>query len=256
MITLFSTCKPFTGIYRDIQFNAFRSWAQLKPVPNVVIFGDDEGTKFACETCGFTHIPKIKSFTFNERYEGEGKKKATKPSIPVMFKVVQELTDYFDLFVYVNSDILLTNLARQMECVASTFKEFLFVGQRYNVDVVGSLDFSKNWIEPLRKRGKLHPPCGIDYIGFTRGLWKNIPDFSVGYVGFDNYLVHTALERGIPVVDGTQTTLVFHQNHPLRKRKDAGDQHNLDTWGKNPWEVGGQISEATWILNEGGVWRK
>jgi len=255
MITLFSTCKPFTGVYRDIQHNALRSWAQLRPQPSVILYGDDEGTARAAAMCGFTHVPKVKSRTFTERDANGPKRKATKPSIPAMFTDAENRAPG-DLLVYVNSDMLLTNLTAEMLRVWYHFSQFLFVGQRYNVDVKGPLDFNRNWIEPLRARGELHLPCGIDYIGFTEGLWKTLPDFTVGYVGFDNYLIAHTLKLGIPVVDGTRTTLVFHQNHPLRKRKDDGDQFNIATWGKNPWEVDGQITHATWLLNEGGVWRK
>ncbi len=44
MFTLFSTPKPFRGEFARIQRNAMRSWVALRPRPEILIFGDEEGT--------------------------------------------------------------------------------------------------------------------------------------------------------------------------------------------------------------------
>lgn len=256
MITLFSTCKPFCGVYEHIQYNALHSWSLLEPRPNVILFGDDTGTAEAARTFGFEHVPDVRSHGFTERDIGGGPPRhATKPSVPGMFHTAMKMTDG-DLLVYVNADILLTNLTSEFLRVRQQLLRFLLVGQRYNVTIEGRLDFRGDWVKPLRAVGKLHPPCGIDYIAFTKGMWKSLPDFAVGYVGFDNYLVFTALAQCIPVVDGTATILAIHQEHPFRRRKDAGDRHNLNTWGKEPWNTRSQVSDATWILDAQGVRQK
>lgn len=255
MITLFSTCKPFRGVYEHIQYNALSSWALLKPQPRVILFGDDAGTAEAARFFNFEHIPNVQSRSFKERDIDGPQRRATKPSIADMFRVTEKEASG-DMLVYVNADILLTNLTSEMLRVRQQLSQFLLVGQRYNVHVNRRINFDKNWIDTLRKVGKLHPVCGIDYLAFTCGLWEGLPDFTVGYIGFDNYLVSTALARGKPVVDGTRTILVFHQEHPLRQRKDAGDMRNINLWGTNPWESNGYTSNATWTLNEWGVWQK
>jgi len=255
MITLFSTCKPFRGIYEHIQYNALQSWSLLQPRPNVILFGDDAGTAEAAQAFGFEHIPNVGSHKFKEQDLDGPTRHATKPSMSSTFNTAMKMTDG-NLLVYVNADILLTNLTSEFLRVQQQLSRFLLVGQRYNVDVRDRLDFCQNWADPLRALGKLHPPCGIDYIAFTKGLWKKLPNFALGYVGFDNYLVFNALARHIPVVDGTKTILALHQEHPFRKRKDAGDRHNLNTWGKEPWNTPSQVSDATWILDTRGVRQK
>ena len=44
MLTLFSTPKPFRGHIAVIQTNAIRSWLELEPACEVILFGDEEGT--------------------------------------------------------------------------------------------------------------------------------------------------------------------------------------------------------------------
>jgi len=255
MITLFSTCKPFRGVYEHIQQNALHSWALLKPRPDVILFGNDAGTAKAARMFKFQHVTKIHSRSFKERYRNKPTSRATKPNISDMFRIAEKMSTG-NLLVYVNADILLTNLTSEFLRVSQRLSRFLLIGQRYNVSVNKLLRFGKSWSGQLHPIGKLHPPCGIDYIAFTKGLWGSLPDFTVGYIGFDNYLVSTALERGIPVVDGTKTILAYHQIHPIRQRMDTGDRHNLNTWGSMPWQTHGFISDATWVLDNDGVRKK
>ena len=43
MLTLFTTPKPFRGIFATIQRNALRSWTLLRPACDVLLFGNEDG---------------------------------------------------------------------------------------------------------------------------------------------------------------------------------------------------------------------
>jgi hypothetical protein len=66
----------------------------------------------------------------------------------------------------------------------------------------------------------LHPPSGIDYFVFRRGLWREIPPFAVGRTMWDNWLIYSARARRVPVVDATASVMAVHQNHDYSH--DAG----------------------------------
>ena len=259
MITLFSTCKPFRGVYERIQWNALRSWAHMKPRPDVILFGDDDGTaKAACEL-NFKHIPNTPCRHLQESdHDWPGLfRQARKPYLPDMVHSA-EAHATGNVLVYVNADIVLTNLTEVAEQVAKQISRFLMVGQRYNIQLPRSkLEFTGKWIEFLRAGAKLHLPCGIDYLIFTKGLWPELPKFTIGHIGFDNYLVDTTVAMGVPVIDATKRIVVFHQEHPIRLRKDEGDWYNVyaanDLW---PTEMNGFITDATWTLDVDGSLQK
>jgi len=92
------------------------------------------------------------------------------------------------------------------------------VGQRWDVDITEIRDFQKKgWEEELReyarRHGKLHPPTGIDYFVFSRGLWKYIPPFAIGRTTWDNWLIYGARDRSAAVIDATNVVMAIHQNH-------------------------------------------
>ena len=65
MITIFTIPKPFHEHNGVIQRNAIKSWIQLKPKCEIILFGDDDGVAEAAEKFNVTHIPFIEK---NESY--------------------------------------------------------------------------------------------------------------------------------------------------------------------------------------------
>jgi hypothetical protein len=122
------------------------------------------------------------------------------------------------LMAYVNADILLTpefiSLAKQ---VSSQVKEFLIVGQRWDLDVKQALDFNQDWIMRLlfdvKTRGRLHPPGGSDYFIFPRDCYTEVPRFAIGRAGWDNWMFYHARLRHWPVIDVSSSLTVVHQDH-------------------------------------------
>ncbi len=75
------------------------------------------------------------------------------------------------LLCYANADmILMSDLVQAARQVAAQKKDFLMVGQRWDLDLPEPIDFSGEWEGRLRievdKRGEFYTPWGIDYFVF------------------------------------------------------------------------------------------
>ena len=201
MLTLFSTCKPFTGEANVNQRAALQNWASLGL--DVIIFGRGEGVAEIAREHGFCYVPDVEC---NE---------SGIPLIRAMFHAAEKIS-VNNVLMYTNADVMFHGLKDAVRTVADRLSEFLIVGQRWDLAGTPPMDFSLGWHEGLVERSKLHSPCGVDYFVFTRGLWPDIPPFVVGYPAFDNWLVADALTRDTAVVDATGTISAFHTDHKER----------------------------------------
>jgi hypothetical protein len=119
---------------------------------------------------------------------------------------------------YVNADILLMpDFVETTRVVAAQTQKFLIVGQRWDLDLPKSLDFSPGWDQRLRARahaqGELHPPSGSDYFIFPRSHFVDMPDFAIGRAGWDNWMIFNALKKNWHVIDATSSLMIIHQSH-------------------------------------------
>lgn len=205
-LTLFSAPKPFTNPHiRIIQRNAIQSWLRLPDV-QVILVGAEEGLAEVAQEFGVLHLPDV-------RCNAHGT-----PLVSSIFALAREAAEA-PLLAYVNADIILfDDFIQSAETVAARRKKFLLVGQRWDLDVTAPLDFSDDdWAADLRLRaqrdGQLHPPAGSDYFIFPRDLFHDMPDFAIGRAGWDNWMIYKARRAGWPVVDGTPSVFIVHQNH-------------------------------------------
>lgn len=244
MLTLFTIPKPFRGHIAVIQRNAIRSWTLLQPACEILLFGDDEGTAEVAAEFGLRHIPDVARSEYGT------------PLVNDLFEQAQQRATH-DLLCYVNADILL--MSDFMAAVRRIpFRRFLMAGRRWDLDLEQAWDFQPGWENRLReytlRYGKLHPPVGIDYFVFTRGLWEDIPPFAIGRTAWDNWLIYEARARGAPLIDATRAVMAVHQNHDYahvpggfeeawkgpeaeRNRALMGDFDHLYT-----------LTDATWFL--------
>jgi len=206
MLTLFTTAKPFRGHIALIQNNALRSWKQLGPEIEIILFGDDEGSSEAAKELGLRHESKV------ERNEHGTN------LVSYIFQRAQEIAMY-DLVCYVNCDIVLTSdFRRAAGRLLPWESRFLMVGRRWDVEITELLDFSRSdWGDRITEQAKSHG-CqrtyfNIDYFLFTKGLYKDIPPFAIGRRMWDSWLVWKALQSGAPVVDSSAAVCAVHQNH-------------------------------------------
>ena len=250
MLTCFSTPKAFRGHTGIIQRNAIRSWTLMRPPPEIILFGDDEGTAEVAKSFGVCHVPQVVRNEYGT------------PLLNDLFEQAQSAAAY-DVLCYVNADVILMgDFFRAVDQVVRWKSLFLLVGQRWDIDLKESLDFPVGWESDLRARlggqGVLHPSTGMDYFVFPRGMWGAIPPFAIGRTAWDNWLVYRARARRVPVVDATDALTVVHQAHdyshvpPKAGNVLAGPEakRNLNLAGG--WKHIFTLDDATHMLGMGG----
>ena len=205
MFTLLSTPKAFRGEFVRIQRNAVRSWAALRPRPEILIFGGEEGTAEVCAEVGVRHISTV----------------ATGPSgAPVLSDLFQtaDREARHGLLCYVNADVILTqDLIRVVERLDPERRGGLVVSTPVDMPVEEDLDTTRpGWDEPLRARvrqqGKPPSRYGADVFMYPRGYFRDVPPLFVGRAYWDIWLIAQGCYdlRG---VDATPYCLAIHQRH-------------------------------------------
>ena len=206
MITLFSTPKNFTGIFKIIQLNALRSWRALSPDIQIVIFGDSEGSREAADEIQAEYIEDVQCSPRGV------------PILSDLFRKADKLSKY-PILTFINADIILPdNFLSAIEISTNTFSKFLMVGHRWDMDVDTLINFDNKteynlfW-ERVKTDSNKHACTGIDYFVYKRNQWGKLPDFVIGRPGYDNWLIWRARRSRIPVIDATKELIAVHQNH-------------------------------------------
>jgi len=231
MLTLFSIPKAFKGHIAVIQRNAIRSWGLLRPSPEILLFGSDAGTAEVAQEFGVRHLPDVATNEYGT------------PLLNDMFRRAEAATAS-PWLCYVNADILVLNdFLGGVENAARCFPKCLVVSKRINLDIREELAFDLGWENSLRQRATIanaHTDyTGIDVFAFSRGLYPQIPDFAIGRLWFDHWLIKAVLAQNLPVVDASFVAPVLHQNHDYNHVPGGEQQvwsgkeaaHNLQLYG-------------------------
>lgn len=251
MLTIFTIPKPFVGRTGIIQRNAIKSWLQLNPRCEIILFGDDEGVADAAKEMAVEHIPTIVKNEFGT------------PLLSSAFSAAQKLAKY-SILMYANADVIFfQDLIEATRRVGNP--PFLVCGRRWDLDVTEDIDFEDSGsrlrlFNRIKGEGKLHGHAGIDYFIFSRNTVK-MPEFTVGRAGWDGWLVYDVRMRKIPVIDATAAITVVHQNHDyshsiFAEKKMVGGPE----FKKNTAVAGGggnmmTLREADWVLTKEGIER-
>jgi hypothetical protein len=231
-ITIFTAPKPFTDPRIDIiQRNAIRSWLSLGEDVGVILVGDEAGMAAVAAEYGVTQLAGV---TCNAQGT---------PLVSSIFAEARRASDS-PLLTYVNADILLLpDFLAAARDVSRQAKEFLVIGQRWDLDVAELLDFSPGWEKRLEQdadqRGKLHAPAGSDYFLFPRRLFTDIPDFAIGRAGWDNWMIYHARQQKWPVIDATPAVRIIHQNHNYSHLPDGKPHYDHPESYQNEALAGG-----------------
>jgi hypothetical protein len=231
MLTLGAYPKPFAGHIGVIQANAVHSWTLLRPRPEIILFGDEEGTAETARGLGLRHVPRVAANQFGT------------PLLSEVFAVIEREAGSGPV-CYINSDIVLMQDFMEAVRRVEGLKRFLLVSRRWDLDQETPIDFSDpGWEgslrESIRSRGVLHSERGIDFFVFPPGLYPGMPPFALGRAAFDNWLVFEARRRRARVVDATEVVTIVHQNHDYSHHPDGkagvfrGEEarHNLELAG-------------------------
>lgn len=202
-----------------VQRNAVTSWISLKPSPEVLLLGDEEGVAELARELGCVHVPKIRR---NEHGT---------PLLNDLFRITESVASH-SLLCYINSDIMLmSDFAAAVMTVKNSFEHFLLISHRVDVELNRRWDFSQaDWESQLRNYMAQHrTPVRVDssdFFVFPKGLFPEIPPFAVGRGTWDNWLIYHARKVKIPVVDATPSILALHHIHDFRHIQ-GGSGHPL-----------------------------
>jgi hypothetical protein len=205
VLTLFSIPKAFKGHTGVIQRNAIESWTKLGPRPEIILLGNDEGTAEVARSLGLRHLPNVATSDHGT------------PLLSDLFRQA-EAAATTPFLCYVNADIiLLSDFLRAAETVQRRFPKSLLVSKRINLAIAETLNFDARWEEAIRQRasatGKDEHYSGIDVFVFPKGMYSQVPDFAIGRLWFDHWLIKAVREQNLPVVDASLVAPVLHQNH-------------------------------------------
>jgi hypothetical protein len=205
VINIFSIPKPFTGQIRTIQYNALSSWTNLDKDIEVILLCNETGIDEAATRFKVTVIKDIDKNSYGT------------PLLNSAFKSVFDKAK-FDILCYVNADILLTPLFLQV--LKNIHKHpFLAVVRRMNISVTAEFDFSVPGkyaeIETYaNKTGKIGQYWEIDCFAFSKNeILVDLPPFAVGRPVWDLWYIYHALSHKIPVIDMSDSVMVYHQDH-------------------------------------------
>ena len=206
MLTIFGLPRPFRGHIGIIQRNAVTSWTRLRPQPEVILFGDEEGTGAVAQELQVRHIPSIRRNEFGT------------PFLDDLFSNARKEATQ-NILCYANADMLfMTDFMIAVRQVATWRDRFLVVGRRINLELNELQDFDlPSWEVRLRelllKGGVLAGPGSIDYFVYPRTLELDMPPFAVGRPWWDRWFLWKVRSLGVAIVDASNVVTAVHQNH-------------------------------------------
>jgi hypothetical protein len=241
VLTLFTIPKAFRGQVGVIQRNAIESWTHLQPRPEIILLGDDEGTADVAREFGLRHLPNIATSDHGT------------PLLSDLFRRA-EAAATSSRMCYVNADIiLLSDFLRAAETVQREFPKSLLISKRINLDVAEKLNFDAHWEEVIKQRasasGKVEHYTGIDVFVFPKGMYPQIPNFAIGRLWFDHWLIKAVREQNLPVVDASLVAPVIHQNHDYGHVAGGRDQVWRGQEAERNFQLYGGVEHAYTLLD-------
>ncbi|MCQ3954707.1 MAG: glycosyl transferase family 2, partial [Chloroflexi bacterium] len=203
LITFFSAPKPFANPHiAMIQRNAIKSWTALPDV-EVILLGNESGLAEVAKELNVKHIPNVK---VNDNGV---------PLISSMFAAARENSNS-DLLCIVNADmILMDDFAEAAKQAKGQKSKFVLLSQRWDLDITQPVEFIEGWQNRLssivHRQGSLHRPAGSDFFLFPKSCYRDVPDFTIGRAGWDNWMIYKARTEGWAVIDCTPSVMIVHQ---------------------------------------------
>jgi hypothetical protein len=248
-LTIFTAPKPFTNPHISlIQRNAIQSWQHLSEDVQVLLIGNEPGISEYASEVGVQQLVDVSCNEYGT------------PLVSSIFQLASQ-NSTSPLMAFVNADVLLlpgfVELARQ---VFNQSKEFLIVGQRWDLDITQILDFSQDWdlrlLFDVKTRGRHHPPGGSDFFIFPRNCFTDLPKFAIGRAGWDNWMFYHARLKHWPVVDVSSSLTVIHQDHDYSHLPGGQPHYQMPESFENIRLAGGRraifnLLDADYTFHEG-----
>jgi hypothetical protein len=241
LITLFSAPKPFTDPQiAMIQRNAIKSWTLLPDV-EVILLGEETGLADIAQELGVKHLRNVK------------RNASGTPLISSMFQLARE-NSHSDLLCIVNADmILMSDFVEAAKQARELKDKFVLLSQRWDLDVTQSIEFNEGWQNRLRStvhgQGQLHRPAGSDFFLFPKSCYTDVPDFTIGRAGWDNWMIYKARQEKWSIIDCTPSIMIVHQNHDYSHLPDGKPHYEHPDTNENIRLAGGQANIRYTILD-------
>ncbi|GAB4459830.1 MAG: hypothetical protein Kow0070_15270 [Anaerolineales bacterium] len=241
LLTLFSAPKPFTDPHIAlIQRNAIRSWTLLPDV-EVILLGEETGLAEAARELSVKHIPNV------------ARNESGTPLISSMFQLARENSNS-SLLCIINADILLmSDFVEAAKQVVKLKDNFVLLSQRWDLDVTQPIEFTAGWETRLRstvhRQGVLHRPAGSDFFLFPLSTFHELPPFTIGRAGWDNWMIYKARKERWAVIDCTPSVMIVHQNHDYRHLPGGKPHYEHPETNENIRLAGGQGNIRYTILD-------
>ena len=144
MITLFTTTKIFSGIFKIIQTNALNSWRTISSNIQIIIIGNSEGGKEAADLINAEFIPEVECSL------------AGTPLINSLFSKAESRARY-SIMAYINADIILPpNFLETIFLFLKMKSKFLGVGYRWDMDIKDLINYPDIYDEGIDLLAKTH----------------------------------------------------------------------------------------------------
>ncbi len=210
LLTLFTTMKD-VDMRRRIHNRTLINWISLSPfVTSVLFIMPNDSTYWG-----------VKARELGWRVEMAPK---VREGVPVLKDMFQRISKKYpaQFLGYANADNLFgCSLLETLETLSLKYGSFihkeisLIIGRRRNAKEEHLPDkLTAEYVDPAGPSYDLHPPSGVDYfiVSHASGYyWDRVPDFVVGRIAYDNWIVAKALEWNVTVIDVTATVTDIHQ---------------------------------------------
>ena len=241
MLTIFAIPKAFRGHIGVIQRNAIESWTRLQPRPEIILLGNDEGTAEVARELGLRHLPEVAASDHGT------------PLLSDLFRQAEAAAGS-PCMCYVNADIILvSDFLRAAETVHRKFPKSLLISKRINMEITEMLNFDARWEETLKRRasatGRDGDYTAIDVFVFPKGMYERIPDFAIGRLWFDHWLIKAMRQQDLPVVDASLVAPVFHQNHDYAHVAGGKEQVWRGLEAERNFQLYGGVEHAYTLLD-------
>eukprot|EP00668_Euglena_longa_P012664 GGOE01015134.1.p1 GENE.GGOE01015134.1~~GGOE01015134.1.p1 ORF type:complete len:487 (+),score=70.69 GGOE01015134.1:71-1462(+) len=226
------------------QRTVFRLWGKLPSVTGLVLTKDN-----ATEKEAMAHGLLLDS-TYKSHPPFQ------QPSYKDLFDRAFEVSAA-NCVAYSNGDILYTrDLVETATFLQQQLRStgFLAVGVRINTK--GREIPDRGWEEAvvdMARNGVKYMDWAEDYFIITRNVWQSlrgsVPDFIVGGVAFDNWLVNKAIRGGHMVVDCSNTIIAVHLNHGEMKESHSKPKSpfNIEKAQEHGGWDRGSIAHCPWF---------
>ena len=223
-----------------IQRNAIRSWTLLPDV-EVILLGEEEGLAKAAHELGVRHISQVKR-------NANGT-----PLISSMFELARKNSSS-DLLCIINADMILmpdfVEAARRSPMLRD---KFVLLSQRWDLDITQPIEFAEGWqnrlLSMVHRQGSLHRPAGSDFFLFPLSTFHEIPNFTIGRAGWDNWMIYKARREKWTVIDCTPSVTIVHQNHDYSHLPGGRSHYEHPDTNENIRLAGGEANIRYTILD-------